>query len=100
MEAIPPNGLTDLLGDSRTAEEMGEVLRRENYLSERGVEDFSGMVQLIEDTWRAHEETVARRSASWVGGPSHVDAIAGALVNSPYLNARAHQLYDTDLRDV
>jgi hypothetical protein len=98
MDAISPNGLTDLLRDCSTSEEMGGVLRREDCLSERGVEDFSGMVQLIDKTWRAHDNTVARRPAGWVGGPSHVDAIAGALVASPYLNDKAHQLYDTDTR--
>jgi hypothetical protein len=98
MEALPPNALTDLLRDHRTPEEMGEVLRRENCLSERGLEDFSGMVQLIEETWQAHPP-LARGPGGPVGGPDHVDAIAGALVNSPYLNENARQLYNSDLRD-
>ena len=99
MEALPPNALTDLLRDYRTPEEMGEVLRRENYLSERGIEDFSGMVQLIEETWQSYPP-LARKPGGPVGGPDHVDAIAGALVNSYYLNEKGLQLYDTDLRDV
>ena len=96
MEAIPPNGLTDLLRNCTTSEEMGEVLRREDCLSERGIEDFSGMVDLIEKTWRVHDQTVAWRPAGHVGGPDHGDDIAGALVNSLYLNAKALQLYNTD----
>jgi hypothetical protein len=98
MEALPPNALTDLLQYCRTSKEIAEVLRRENCLSERGIEDFSGMVELIDNTWREHDETLARRPAGWVGGPSHVDAIAGALVSAQYLNEKALQLYNTDTR--
>ncbi len=97
--ALPPNALTDLLRYCRTSEEMGEVLRSENCLSQRGVEDFGGMLTLIEETWQAHDETLETKSAGWVG-PSHVDVIAEALVNSPYLNAKARELYNTDTRDV
>src|SRR5215207_7987880 len=100
MNAIPPSGLTNLLRDAETSREMGEELRRKNCLSKSGVDDFSGLVRLIEETRRAQNENVARRPAGWVGGPDHVDAIAEALVNSPYLNEKALQLYNTDLRDV
>ena len=99
MDAMRPNALTNLLGGCRTSEEMGEVLKRENCASDRGVEDFNGMVKLIEETWQAHPPR-ARRPGGPVGGPDHVDAIAGALVESDYLNEKGLQLYDTDLRDV
>ena len=95
--AMPPNALTDLLRDYETPEEMGGALRRGDCLSERGVEDFSGMVALIERTWQAYEETLASKPVGWTG-PSHLDVIAGELVNSPYLNAKAGELYYTDTR--
>jgi hypothetical protein len=99
MDAMRPNALTNLLGGCRTPEEMGEVLKRENCISDRGVEDFSGMVDQIEETWRAHPPR-ARRPGGPVGGPDYVDAIAEALVSSVYLNEKALQLYNTNLGDV
>jgi hypothetical protein len=106
---LPPNWLTVLFYGKenfpypgvpeapRTPEEMWRILKDKGCLSEEGLTNSDGMVQLIRATQRQYEDEESRQTNLPSAGPGEIDWIAGALLDSPYLNDEAHRLYDTPL---
>jgi hypothetical protein len=105
--AKPPNWLTVLFYGKesfpypgvpeapRTPEEMWEVLKEKGYLSDKGLKNSDGVVQLIRATQRQYEEWCEANPSDT--GPNEIDRIAEELVESTYLNDEARMRYDTPL---
>jgi hypothetical protein len=103
--ALPPNWLTVLFYGRedfpypgvpeapRTPEGMWTMPKEEGCLSEEGLKNPDGLVQLIRATQQRYEERVEAHPGET--GPNEVDWIAEALIGSPYLNDEAHRRYDT-----
>jgi mannose-6-phosphate isomerase-like protein (cupin superfamily) len=102
---MPPNGLTVLFYGREnfphpevpeapgTPEEMWEMLKQYGCLSEEGLENSDGVVQRIQSAQRQYEQWSKTNPTSV--GPNEIDRIAQELINSPYLNDKAHELFDT-----
>ena len=96
LMALPPNGLTDLL--EGTPEQMMARLIEQGCLTAGALADQQAVLEVIRSAVQGCEAFYAQHPG--FAGPNEIDYVGRALVSSPYLSERGHQLYQTDTRDV
>jgi hypothetical protein len=87
----PPNGLTELLWHATAADQVYEILKREQCLTPAALKERKDVIAAITRAGAAHEKQVA---ALLVGG-SREYFIVAALFEASYLNRKARKLFET-----
>jgi hypothetical protein len=89
--AIPPTKFTTLLYAEKTPAEMYERLKREDCLSDDGLNNKAEVISLISNVLKVWKEKDPNAPIIYGGGP--VDDIADNLLRSNYLNENVHRLH-------
>ncbi|MCC7372781.1 MAG: zinc ribbon domain-containing protein [Chloroflexi bacterium] len=84
-----PTNVESLVGSGESSAEQYELLRWARCLSAQGLSDAAGVVALLQQVEREHEEASRQRGYPIAGGPTVSMAQCGALASAGYLDEPA-----------